>query len=869
MVRDGMTEALEARWHGGRSVDEKHQLAQAYANRARKAREADVRRRGFEQADAKYAEWLRVLEETGKRGEKSSVVQLAAARVEYAGLLLSGPAASGLNDFEASDGRWGDREGLQRWLTRAREQYEQALAALAPLLEDASAHEEELLAAGVYDALSQSHLDATLNLGWANYYLGVLETKDEVRRREYLATAERQFQELIDSGQVGTMYYRCHLALGMAQRELGRLSEAEKSLAAALGPDAEPVLAAQARYELARSQIKAGKFDEARATLRPLVEKDLEHLAAEDQPAKFYISLAQLWDANSYLVEAEALRADASAGAARTPVLQKSRRVRYTGLAKLKRLAQRGVPWPALVQLYVAASVDTKTPLNELSAVELLYTAGVLEESSRYADALDRLQEAASRKDNDKDLAGDVLFELGRCQHLLKNERAAAETFGKLAAEYRGHAKAAQAATFAYQLWGQVAEHTRASEDYLQLAATLRNLLASFADHPQRDEALWLLPAALELAGRFDEAAAEFAKVPQGSPHWEEAQYRRAVCGRRAVEATRASSTAEQCSAAAHKAAEALGRYADEADARSESAIHRNDIRQWSAEARVSAAELLVSEGVADGRGALAAVAGFEARDPQSALLGRVLAVRIRAYRGLHEFEQASTMLAEFLRAAPPEQVGGTLATLAQGMQDEVERLVSDWQADAAHALAKDALATFDELEKWVRADARRAPSVEPVLAGRARMLYLAGQYDDARGALATLLEKSPKNGNYQHLLALILTARLAPDAPHEELTRAREAWATLLADASLPQRAPERYWEARYNWLALALRLGDAADVERAITQERIWRPELGGPPWNERLEALRLQARRALGELPATQTHELPGPAGSRKGG
>jgi tetratricopeptide (TPR) repeat protein len=106
-----------------------------------------------------------------------------------------------------------------------------------------------------------------------------------------------------------------------------------------------------------------------------------------------------------------------------------------------------------------------------------------------------------------------------------QKRRPAAEVFGKLAVEYRGHAKAAQAATFAYQLWGQVAERSRASADYLQLAATLRNLLESFGDHPQRAEALWLLPVALQLAGRFDEAAGEFAKVAETSPHWEEAQY--------------------------------------------------------------------------------------------------------------------------------------------------------------------------------------------------------------------------------------------------------------------------------------------------------------------------------------------------------
>jgi len=40
-------------------------------------------------------------------------------------------------------------------------------------------------------------------------------------------------------------------------------------------------------------------------------------------------------------------------------------------------------------------------------------------------------------------------------------EKRRREAFQKLASEYRSHEKAAQAATFAYQLWGKVAQRTR------------------------------------------------------------------------------------------------------------------------------------------------------------------------------------------------------------------------------------------------------------------------------------------------------------------------------------------------------------------------------------------------------------------------
>jgi tetratricopeptide (TPR) repeat protein len=850
MVQDGLVEPLEAKLHGGRTPDEKHQLARTYANRARRLRPPNERDHAFQQADEKYRQWIAALEAPAPTGDVAAIVRLAAARVEYAGMILSGAAASGLDDYEISGGKWGDRAALVQWLTSARQQYEQAAAALKPILVDAARHEETLLAAGLYDTLLQTDLDRTLNLGWTSYYLGALATDGETRRQESLAAARRSFQELIESGRAGPMRPQCGLGLGMTQREQGRLGEAEKTLVAALAGDVEPVVAAQLRYELARCQINAGQFDEARATLRPLVDKDPDHLEPEDRPARLYVNLAQLWDAYSHLLEADAVRREGRDSPARTAILQKAQRARETGLVKLKRLTQRGGSWPALVQLYVAASVDTSAPLSELSVVELLYTAGTLIDAGHNDDALARLQEAAARHQTDRELAGDVLFELGRCQHLLKSERAAAAAFGRLASEYRGHAKAAQAATFAYQLWGQIAQRSGAKEDYLQLAAVLRNLLASFADHPQRDEAAWLLPVALQLAGRFEDAADEFGRVPQSSPHGEEAQYRRAICRRQAVEAARGSMTGDEYRAAARRAAEVLARYADEALARADSAAKWQEVVQWSASARIAAAELLVSPEVADERGALAALESFESQYPHSELLGRALAVRIRAYRGLHEFDQASRMLTQYLQAAPAEQVGGTLAALAQGMQDEVERLVAAGQSETARTLATDALPTFDELAKWVRADSRRAGSLEAVLSGRARMLYFAGQYEAAQEVVAALLERSPKSGNYQHLQALVLTARLRATASAEELKRAQDAWAVLLSDPALRQRAPERYWEARYNWLALALRLGQAADVEQAITQERIWRPDLGGETWQPKFEALLRDAQGRASE-------------------
>lgn len=49
-------------------------------------------------------------------------------------------------------------------------------------------------------------------------------------------------------------------------------------------------------------------------------------------------------------------------------------------------------------------------------------------------------------------------------------------------------------------------------------------------------------------------------------------------------------------------------------------------------------------------------------------------------------------------------------------------------------------------------------------------------------------------------------------------------------------------------NALTLMMRSGDAAEVLQAITQEKIWYPQMGGPPWQARFETLHAQARDAV---------------------
>lgn len=859
MIRDGMGDGLEARFKGGRTADEKQWIAQAYVNQSRKARTPDERRRVTDKADAKYREWLAQLEQQAQGGALKARVRLAVGRVAYAGMILSDAAGPGLDEFELTLGqRGGDR--LRELLETADAQYEKADAELKPILERRIELEEELLASGLLDAVLRARLDRVLSSGWTHYYLAQLSPADAPERRTHLQTAEQRFQSLVNEAPTGPMRYQCYLALALAQREQGRYRDAADNLRLATGPDADVRVNAQVQYETARLLLDQGQFDAARQALRPLTAKSPRDLAPEDVAIRFYINLAHVWDAYSYLLEAEGIRKSATDVASRLAILQQAQRVREVGLTRMKRLADLGGPWPGLVQLYVSRTVDLAAPPDRLSPMELLFTATSLLEAKRPHDALLRLEEAARRPNVDPQIAADVLFELGRCLYQLRRERPAAEAFAKLATDYRNSAKAMQAATFALELWGRVAEQSKRAEDYLALAHVLKNIVENYADHPKRDDALWLWPVTLELAGHYDEAIERFGKVT-GARHRDEAAFRQALCRRRAVEAQRKTLSAAEFKERSVAAAKALQAYADESLERADQAAKPADMRKWSAQARVAAAELLVAPEVADFAGALETLAKFEQQYPDSDLLGRVLGSRIRAYRGQRDFAAAARTLEQFLSTATAAQAGPTLAALAQGMQEEVERLLADGQADAARTLAGEAVATFDELEKWVRADPQRAANVEFVQTGRARMLYLAGQYDTAKALAEELLKAHPKNGNYQYLLALVLSGRLTEASPQADVQAAKDAWGVLVSDAGIRQRAPERYWEAFYQWHALALRLGQAEEVEKNLTQYRVLYPELGGAPWKEKLEALLVEARTKLG-LPTDLAPVGPSP-------
>lgn len=869
LIKFGRVDALERKL--GRAPDDLFKIARAARARAGRPRQKRAARdKAYTAADERYQAVLRALETPTDEEPAKRDMDKVRVYVDYAGMILSGWCGGDLDRFEISGGKVGDRTALAAKLNKSRRLYDKALGLVEPLDEDRENLLEEFLALGIYEDVKNYKPDCDFNYAFANLYYAMVAGSEAEDYAAALRTAEEKLQRLIDDGRAGQQIYQCHLGLAMSLREQGKFNRAHRHFRLASEEGADRVVIMQTRYEHARSLIKAGMYEEAREMLAPLLAKDPRNLPAEERGGKFYVHLGRLWDAKSYFAEASTIaRAARKGGPGSAAMKIKARRTRETGLGRMNRLVAEGGPWPAVVKLHIADSIREGADPATLSPTELKFAAQKLLDEKKYDQALEFLTEAAGRKDMSAGLAAGILFELGKCHYSMDNLREAATAFDRVANEHKTHANAPQAVEFAYKLWGQLAKETKDKQLYANLAATLKNLVQSYPKHKSRAEALWHLPTALQAAGDYEEASRQLGNVSKSHPKWEEAQHRRTLLARPIILARRDALPPGEYKTEAGKAARTIRRYADDTYARAAKATtNKQQLLAWTADALVNSAELLVSAGVGKHDEAIEALTDFEKRFAESDLIGRVLACRIRAQLGQGAFEKASQLLHSYLETVTPQEAASVLNGMARSMQGEIDEMRNAGRMDESRKMAGDAVYIFEQLVAAIEGDPQRASQAEIASYGLARMRYFAGKYDEAMQIVAELIKKHPKNGNYQRLNANVLTDRLTDDAPADQLQAARKAWEPLLSPA-LRKKSPKLFWEARYNWLALMFREGEAKKVENAIRQDKVWYPSLGGAPWKEKLEALHQEVADKLGislaEMPAADEPGQPKPSQS----
>jgi len=870
-VAKGQLDFLEQHFAEPRSAEQLHFLAQAAANRAKNAEIAAERAALLDRASGYYERCIAILASTVATRTPTADVELAGIHVEYGQLLLGRSAGPELDQLELSSGRQGDRGKLRPILDRAGAQFLAAAQLIEPLYRGLDQQEDDFLAAGIYDGVIELYNRTLFHRGWLSYYGALAAAADEPQRAEKLRAAEQLFRELLEAGRSGALRLGSRLGLAVALREQERYEEAQRLLEGVLENATDPALTAQTRCELARCCIQTGRFDEARAVLQPLLEGVSGSVTSGPAAVRFYANLAQVLEADSYLKEARALQFRADHQGASQAVRTRAQQAREAGLARFRLLAGRGGPWSAIVQSYLAANESAEP--NPLGLLDLLLRARELVSKEQYAEAHRLLVDAAAnlplnkspsqRSLQEQQLGAEILMELARCCYRLGELQDAADAFERLARSYRNHELAPQAAGLAAQLRAQIAQKTGKTEDYQLLARTLLDLLQSFPDHPERTEAAWLYPVALQAAGSYEQAEIEFAKLPADNPHYEEAQWRRLLCRLLALRGRYAPSEArgaepgqlsateyrQQASRLANELLDYGGKLRRQAASASEDTSAT--IRARAAQANLQAAELLADPGVEQYERALAVLDELEQQDTETAGSPEALGLRLRALCGLHRFDRIAPTLRRYLQAGRGAKTVEVLSLVASTLQEEVLHLAGHEQKEAAAQLAGQALEALSGLEELLAQAPATAPTTTaPLALARARMLLAAGQLESARTLADALCETDPQNGEYRLLRAQVLTSLAETQPSPEKLRAARAAWEQLLSQPDLRRRAPQRFWEARYQQLALLLREGRAREVDYAIGQELVWNEDLGGPPWREKLLELRRRAQEVLAQ-------------------
>ncbi len=761
---------------------------------------------------------------------------VATAQAAYGGMLLSRWAARDLDDWELTRGRGVDPRRVLPLITKARDLFTQVLSSLEPLQREIADgrpdSEDSLLATGLLDIVPRLMRDARFNLAWTNLYAATLDPQDATKRTGALESSEIAFRELIDRGGLeGVALTRVRAGLAAVQREQGKYDAALSTLAEAAQSVTDGALLAQLQFERGRVLALAGKLPEARDALQPLATRG-ENPQSADDAARFYLNLALLWEPYVDLLEA-----------ARTPRAPndssgKNRTLREQGLQKLARLAARGGPWPRLAQYYAEPVLDPKTPIKDQSAIELLFLGRKLIGENKLTEAIPMLREASRRPEAPAAVTGDALLELGSALAKQGDARGGAEALARLARDYRRHERAAAAATTAQALWTRVAQESGQPADYLALADVLQNIVRNFPEHPLRAEAAWLWPQALQAGGKYTAAAEQFGNVPTTSPHFDEAQHRRLLCLRQALEQDRAQLPPDEYRARTERLVVEFRNFATLARRRAATASQSTLVRDYADSAIISAAELLNSPELARYDEALKVLQEPGAPPASDTLIGRALAARMSALFGLRRFEDAAAEVDHFVKSVSPDAAAGTLAKLGLGLQEEAQKLADVGRAEDARRLAGESLPVFELLEHWAAADASRASLLQSTRFGLASLRLMAGKPAEALPLTRGLVQSAGTSGDVLRLHARVVTALASTDKT--QAAPAREAWSVLLRDPNLRSVAPARYWEARYEFLRLLLEEGRKEDVARAIQQERAWYPELGGAPWQERLEAL-----------------------------
>jgi tetratricopeptide (TPR) repeat protein len=817
----------------GRPVMYQVHIARAYSRCATDDPDPAFRERCAGRA-AEYYEKVLALAHDPKwfRGDRRRF-DIAQWQAERADLIIRLQAAADLDRFEITSGLDFDRARLAKRLGEAREAHAASQSILEELLMGLRTDEERFMMLGLTDRLTRLAQQRELAAAWTEVYAGMTAERSDPQRGPALARALTGFDNAARTAGDPATKYNSLIGAGIALREAGRPEEALAALDRVIASTAGAATIARARYEKVRTLLASGRFEAARTQAEAVAAMDGKSKKGLDPGAVFYVRLAPLLSAYSLALHSQA-RGENS---------PESQRLMNAALAAFDALSQQGGPWPEIVRVYLRSFEDRPKDPDSLSDAALRGEARRAMTEEKYEDALKLLRILVHRTTLKKESAEDR-FNLAVCYFRTGRIRPAAEEFAALA-ELPGGELSERSAEHAYRCYRQLVLQTRDKETSTRLAYAADVLASRFPGNALATEAVWASGLAFEESGDLPSAIRAYGKIGAGAPSYWNALLGAARCRQALYAGLSGAASPTERQRAAREACGAWRHLARElADAPDDGRAPPNP-RDWIAEARISAAAIMLSDELREYKEALELLAAV----PPSV---EALRLKVAAMRALGDVDGAKKTVDELVKHATDAEVGPALLSLAVDLEARAARLQQMGRAQDAQAAAAEAVPTFQQLLDWLSRRPGREKEIAAARISLGSLLKQAGRLDEAIATLGACMDADPSNGECVRLAALLHeeSARTTSGlAQSTALDSAEELWGRLLLDSHLRDNAPAKYWEARYFWLSHQLRRGRAGEVLKGIETEQAWYPELGGPPWQGRLLGLADQARAATG--------------------
>lgn len=476
----------------------------------------------------------------------------------------------------------------------------------------------------------------------------------------------------------------------------------------------------------------------------------------------------------------------------------------------------------------------------------------------------------------DQDLAAEVGYNLGVAHLRLDDRLAAARSFLAVARDHPAFRLAELAAAAAVQTAAEIyqdpglAGRPEVRDLYLEALTVLTR------QYPQSPAAAYwqfFLAQALEDAGRYRQAADQYAKVVPAHEFHAQARFQHVRCLVRSAQASAESARERNANAAADlrqalAAASAARQFvADAAAGRFEHADPAQ-LARLVARALVNRAEIYALPGLDRHREILEVLDGFEQQHPDCPdLIGRVLRVRIIAYEALGRLEEATRAIPQYIES-DPTNAGAILQGLFDAAAGEIERLRQAGREDHAQRKAEAALLLARQIDAWAQTPAARLADQDryALRLQLAEAHLAAGRFHDARRLFQQCLEfegdssEPPVAEDARAIFGLAEACfqlqRYADALPlYNRICRATQPTSTL-------------WWRALLGDLKCRTELDhDPNDVIRVIRQQRFLHPDLGGPQLRAQFEALLQRQQTAAGLQNDPRQAPIPRIPGARQ--